>query len=129
MVTMVMVPSFGFLLLLLSIFLLATAYKVEMNEEITAKLSDLKRIHEQEAVEGAEPLSMEEEYQMMKELLSEMTQDPNFQEVQEEVGDEMVIGEDGETGGEPAPPNCIAFHGCNECIGASGRFCVLLARD
>lgn len=121
---MVMVPIFGFLLLMLSICLLTTAYKVEMNEEITAKLSDLKRIHEQEAVEGAEPLSMEEEYQMMKELLSEMTQDPNFQEVQEEVGDEMVIGEDGETGGEPAPPNCIAFHGCNECIEGGCAWCL-----
>ncbi len=108
-------------LLFLCSLLFANSYKVELNEEITAKLSDL-RSRSQEMERDGDPVSMEEEYYMMKDLLNEMTKDPEFQENEEEMM-AAAINEEGEAE-EPSPPNCSAFHGCNECIEASCAWCL-----
>ena len=112
-----------YLLVVLSCCLaVLSAYKVELNDEITAKVAQALN------AESNPGLDKEKEYEFMKQLLEEMTTDPEYQEV---AGtDTLEVDPNGETdmtqevGGEKPPPNCHAFHGCTECIEGGCGWCL-----
>lgn len=95
---------------------LARSYKVELNEDITARISDLRA-----AEQGGEDIPLE----AYREVLHELTRDSEYQDLTGEVmvDEEGLIVTQGE-GSEPSAPNCSAFHGCDECIEGGCAWCL-----
>ena len=108
---------------LMGLISLSYTYKVELNEELIEKLAELKS---KSSSGTTESLSMEEELDMMKQILLEMTEDPAVVETMAEMelnseGESMEL-EEAEVEQSQVP--CSSMHGCNECIENNCAWCL-----
>ena len=110
-------------LVLISLITVCFTYKVELNEELIEKLVELKS---KSSSGTAESLSMVEEYDMMKQILLEMTDDPAVVQtvVEMELRSEGESMELEEAEVEQSQVPCSSLHGCNECIENNCAWCL-----